>query len=114
LDTEQYTVNDDVSSPVWFGYRETSGTGNIPSAFVELWQEEDGAGTITGPWIYLYDSGTSTVMFEVDVAGNVKPHGTFQPPSLADSAAPNNSIYYSTDASKLVYKDSGGSVHNLY
>jgi hypothetical protein len=36
------------------------------------------------------------------------------PASLADSAAQVNSIYYSTDASKLVYKDSGGTVHNLY
>lgn len=40
--------------------------------------------------------------------------GAFTPPSMADSAAPNNSIYYSTTASKLVYKNSGGSVNNLY
>lgn len=37
-----------------------------------------------------------------------------EPPSMADSSAPNNSIYYSTTASKLVYKDSGGTVNNLY
>ena len=40
--------------------------------------------------------------------------GFSTPVSSADAAAPNNSIYYSTDASKLVYKDSGGSVNNLY
>jgi hypothetical protein len=38
----------------------------------------------------------------------------FKPVSMADSAAPNNSIYYSTDSSKLVYKDALGVVNNLY
>jgi len=37
-----------------------------------------------------------------------------QPASLADASASNNTIYYSTTASKLVYKDSGGTVNNLY
>lgn len=36
------------------------------------------------------------------------------PVSSTDAAAPNNSLYYSTDQSKLVYKDSGGTVHSLY
>lgn len=40
--------------------------------------------------------------------------GAWEPPSMADSSAPNNSVYYSTTASKLVYKDSGGTVNNLY
>ena len=38
----------------------------------------------------------------------------WQPPSLSDAVAPNNSIYFSTTATKLVYKDAAGSVHNLY
>jgi hypothetical protein len=40
--------------------------------------------------------------------------GYFLPVSSTDAAAPNNSIYYSTTQTKLVYKDSGGVVHNLY
>lgn len=40
--------------------------------------------------------------------------GGIQPASMANASAPNNSIYYSTDASKLVYKDPGGVVNNLY
>jgi len=48
------------------------------------------------------------------VLASVGKGGSFNPVSLADSAAPNNSIYYSTDASKLVYKDGGGVVNNLY
>lgn len=44
----------------------------------------------------------------------VKSDGSIQPASLADSAATNNSIYYSTTAGKLVYKDSSGTVNNLY
>lgn len=38
----------------------------------------------------------------------------WQPPSFSDANASNNSIYYSITANKLVYKDSGAVVHNLY
>jgi len=48
------------------------------------------------------------------VLSAVKSDGSIQPASMADSAATNNSIYYSTTASKLVYKDSAGTVNNLY
>lgn len=41
-------------------------------------------------------------------------NGAFKPASLADSAAENGTVYYSTTASKLVFKDSGGTVNNLY
>lgn len=40
--------------------------------------------------------------------------GAMKPASMADSAAANDTVYYSTDASKLVYKDAGGTVNNLY
>ena len=40
--------------------------------------------------------------------------GFFRPISSSDANAPNNSIYYSTTASRLVYKDSVGAVNNLY
>jgi hypothetical protein len=40
--------------------------------------------------------------------------GAIKPATIADASAPNNAIYYSSDASKLVYKDSGGTVNNLY
>jgi len=36
------------------------------------------------------------------------------PAHLTDAAAASDSIYYSTTQSKLVYKDSGGTVNNLY
>ncbi len=44
----------------------------------------------------------------------VRPDGSVMPASLADSAAVNSSVYYSTTASKLVYKDGAGVVNNLY
>lgn len=44
----------------------------------------------------------------------VAKNGAIKPASLADSVAENSTIYYSTDASKLVFKDSGGTVNNLY
>jgi hypothetical protein len=48
------------------------------------------------------------------VLSAVRSNGAIQPASMADSAATNNSIYYSTTASKLVYKDAAGTVNNLY
>jgi hypothetical protein len=44
----------------------------------------------------------------------VRGDGTIKPAQLADAAAVNDSIYYSTTASKLVYKDLGGTVRALY
>lgn len=41
-------------------------------------------------------------------------NGYFLPISSADADAPVNSIYYSTDAIALVYKDSSSIVHALY
>jgi len=53
---------------------------------------------------------------DIDVGGSVVIDGSgyFRPVSSADASAPNNSIYYSTTQSKLVYKDSGGTVNTLY
>jgi len=48
------------------------------------------------------------------VLGAIGSNGVWKPPHLADASAPNDSIYYSTTANKLVYKDSGGVVNNLY
>jgi hypothetical protein len=45
---------------------------------------------------------------EIDKDGFIKPI------TSADGSAPNNSIYYSSTASKLVYKDGSGTVNNLY
>lgn len=41
-------------------------------------------------------------------------NGYFLPISSADADAPLNSIYYSTDSSKLVYRDPSGTVNDLY
>lgn len=38
----------------------------------------------------------------------------FKPVSQSNATADNGELYYSTDAGKLVYKDSGGVVNNLY
>lgn len=48
------------------------------------------------------------------VLAYISPTGAFTPASMADGSAPNSSLYYSTTASKLVYKDSGGTVNALY
>ena len=45
---------------------------------------------------------------------SVKADGSYQPASLADSSATNNSLYYSSTQSKLAYKDPSGTVNLLY
>lgn len=58
----------------------------------------------------------------IDVTGSISAgeneiisqSGFYRPISSADSSAPNNAIYYSTTQSKLVYKDSGGTINSLY
>lgn len=48
------------------------------------------------------------------VLSAIGPGGAWKPSSMADASAPNNSVYFSTTANKLVYKDSGGTVNQLY
>jgi hypothetical protein len=42
------------------------------------------------------------------------PDASIKTVSMLDGIAPNNSIYFSLTSSKLVYKDSSGTVHELY
>ena len=70
----------------------------------------------------IYYDGTDLIINTDDVGtGSCKINsleidkdGFLKPISSADASAPNNSIYYSTDAAKLVYKDSGGTPNALY
>jgi hypothetical protein len=41
-------------------------------------------------------------------------NGGFVPASMSDATAANGTLYYSTTANKLVFKDSSGVVNNLY
>ena len=76
----------------------------------------------TGVDASIYYDGTDLVINTAEVGSggckintlNVRANGTIQPVQLADASAANDSIYYSTTASKLVYKDAGGTVNNLY
>lgn len=77
----------------------------------------------TGDDAEIYYDGTDLIIDSDGGAGSgsckintleVRNDGTIKPVQLADASAPNDSIYYSTTQSKLVYKDSGGTVNNLY
>ena len=62
---------------------------------------------------YIKNSGTGRYTLEMSYSlanFNVP----IDPATLADARAPNNTIYYSSTQSKLVFKDSGGTVRNLY
>ena len=68
LDVEQYTVNNNVSSPTQFLYRESSGTGNITAAMIDGRSADSGAGAVSGDWINF--SHESVEKFSVDFAGS--------------------------------------------
>lgn len=48
------------------------------------------------------------------IAGANVSASNFQPGNFTDAGGPTNAIFFSTTQSKLVYKDSGGTVHVLY
>lgn len=82
-------------------YFESDGSSNF--YFRPQSSKDVGLGSSSNEWKNLYVS---------DVI--IRNNGTIKPASLADASAENDSIYYSTDQSKLVYKDSGGTVNDLY
>ena len=51
---------------------------------------------------------------DVSILCSFSREGAFKPAHLADTAAPNGSLYYSSTAGKLVFKDPSGVVNNLY
>ncbi|KKM81767.1 hypothetical protein LCGC14_1326420, partial [marine sediment metagenome] len=53
---------------------------------------------------------TASSLTDFEIRGD----GTIRPVIMADATAPNNSLYFSTTQNKLVYKDSGGVVHDLW
>jgi len=52
--------------------------------------------------------------YSVNGTTTIDSNGFTRPVSSTDANAPNNSIYFSTTQSKLVYKDDSGTVHTLY
>ena len=50
----------------------------------------------------------------IALRARVNENGFFVPVTSASGNAPNNSIFYSSDESKLVYKDPNGTINTLY
>ena len=113
----------------WFGYpNDADPAKNI--LYTNTWFQDDAGMETDNGKFYLgaghdasiYYDGTDMIVNSDDVGTGsckintleVRNDGTIKPVQLADASAPNDSIYYSTDASKLVYKDSGGTINNLY
>jgi len=82
------------------------GTANIDSLVADT--ADVNGGTIDGTAIggASRAAGSFTTLYSEQAA--------LQMATLADAAAPNNDLYYSSTQGKLVYKDSGGTVHDLY
>lgn len=96
-------------------------SGGGGAGYIEMGQRESDSSSAVGaiPRVWTVTGQTENA-FQVLAPGGgsqitaVRANGAWMPASLADASAANNSVYYSTDAGKLVYKDSGGTVNNLY
>jgi hypothetical protein len=90
-------------------YRGNAGT----QAYIVLSDQTGGPGT-NGWRIGAMASGDVAVdaaFFETTYIRFLQP---LELPSITDATAKNNSMYFSTTANRLVYKDAGGTVNNLY
>jgi len=65
------------------------------------------AASATAGFLQCLNSGGS-------VLAQIRADASWAPPTMADSAALANSLYYSSTGSKLAYKDPSGTVHYLY
>lgn len=68
-----------------------------------------------GPNMRIFPQG-NLITFQADMPDNavINTVTPWQPPTLADAAAPKNSVYFSSTGSKLSYKDASGTIHALY
>jgi hypothetical protein len=102
-----------------------------PSSWIEAWHSENHALT-TGTHLHvpIFSAGRKGLV--VRAAGSqtanlqewqnssgtaltaINKDGGISFPSMADASAANGTLYYSSTASKLVYKDPGGTVNPLY
>ncbi len=84
--------------------------------FGYLYGKYSGSTTSTGwgKFLNLIDPNTATTGQYLKWDGSSWVPATLSPQSFTDAAAANNTIFYSTDRSKLCYKDPGGTVNELY
>jgi len=101
-----------------------AGSANFRNFIVEYTINASGANSGTATGIYsratetalngmlhnLIDLGTTALgsLFSVTNVGAIKVA------TLANADAPNSSLYFSSDAGRLTWKDAGGTVNNLY
>lgn len=91
------------------GVTEYSGSSEAGFAF------DDTGSLFTGYLIVNPDISTTKNWEFPDESGVLQVNEVlYSPISSTDAAAPNSTLYYSTDQSKLVWKDSGGTVNDLY
>lgn len=100
-----------------------AGSANYKPLRIEYILNNSGAqtGTSTGIFLNATETALNSMahnLMDLQVGGNsrfkITNNGAINIASMADSSAPNSSLYYSTTASKLVWKDAGGVVNNLY
>jgi hypothetical protein len=111
---------DGINIPLANGNNSIAGYNSLSLASLNNHAEIDISG-VAGDNIWLFVPTGQKVSFNVnnvevaylDGSGLHMVGGMF-PAHMADGSAANDTIYYSTTASKLVYKDSGGTVNNLY
>lgn len=87
---------------------EPAGAGITNAFYVKIVRTRNNLGAPPVEDYFKTFTSSSTTDFEI------RGDGTIRPVEMADAAAPNNSLYFSTDSNTLAYKDSGGTVHELW
>lgn len=103
-----------------------AGAGSANYRPLGIYYTINNSGAQTGTATGIYTRATETNLnsmihnlIDLGTAGlgslfSVTNKGAIKVATIADADAPNSSLYYSSTASKLVWKDSGGVVNNLY
>ena len=93
---------------------DSSFTGNDTSLFAENAKDNHDIITVRKAKITATGDHYKSLDQDLQTQWAIRYNGAMKPAQLSDADAPNDSIYYSLDAGVLVYKDSGGTVNNLY
>lgn len=111
--TGGFTANGIISFTAPSGWATTNvvvpaGAGITNGYYVKIVRTRGTLVTVPTESFFKIYTSSSTTDFQI------RGDGTIRPVYMADVSAPNDSIYYSTTANKLVYKNSAGTVNALY
>lgn len=121
--TRNYTASTAGGLLISGAFGAAAGSGNYRHINIAYTINNSGAqtGVATGIFLNATETNLNSMihnLIDLQVGGSsrfkVLNNGAISVATIADASAPNSSLYFSSTANKLVWKDSGGVVNNLY